>query len=485
MPTCWAIGCSNVQGKAGKNRNKTTSGEPLPENEKLSFHRFPFTKPDLLKQWLQNVGRKWRSDHASSSMCLCSVHFLKDCFEFDTFGHLMLTEKERLKRKRRLKEDAVPTLFAASSSSECRTSAKFKELVDSFSANDEKTKDISPYPVSLFQIIHPYQQSIQKSTSEEINPDFLKTELEDPENHKFSKKETGEGISGLRQPRHTRTSQDVVYFPEPMVPEPECTELEGTSRSVSEALSQTDSSQERANIQCPQDAVDTSDHSNSKTDCNDFPETRLTDAQTQSKQDKETQMEYLGPCTGVPNTESETQQPESQSDNQSSKMNPLFSCPNTTLATTDDIYGIPQKIFVERKAGEPPTEYIAAFVYLPDDKKPDKSKKVLGVDKKGLIYLPRDTYDSIAESGPMVQDSEQDSECEPTEEEKLQHGSYSSKHDHPYCSSRSVSRSVQTKDVPLVPVKRSRRKKKRGRKRKLKTTETGSEKKDMPKHIET
>ncbi|XP_064605165.1 uncharacterized protein LOC135470263 isoform X4 [Liolophura sinensis] len=464
MPSCSAIGCSNTSRSIAKDR-------------KVTLHRFPVRNEELAQLWVFNMNRDGFVPNKNSR--LCSDHFLPDCFEEDKYAKYGLSEASKI---RRLTKEAVPTENFPYGP---RNRPATTELVDSFSANDEKTKDISPYPVSLFQIIHPYQQSIQKSTSEEINPDFLKTELEDPENHKFSKKETGEGISGLRQPRHTRTSQDVVYFPEPMVPEPECTELEGTSRSVSEALSQTDSSQERANIQCPQDAVDTSDHSNSKTDCNDFPETRLTDAQTQSKQDKETQMEYLGPCTGVPNTESETQQPESQSDNQSSKMNPLFSCPNTTLATTDDIYGIPQKIFVERKAGEPPTEYIAAFVYLPDDKKPDKSKKVLGVDKKGLIYLPRDTYDSIAESGPMVQDSEQDSECEPTEEEKLQHGSYSSKHDHPYCSSRSVSRSVQTKDVPLVPVKRSRRKKKRGRKRKLKTTETGSEKKDMPKHIET
>ncbi len=84
VSSCVAFGCHN--------RVKAGSG--------ISFHRFPHKNPELLQKWLNAIKRKDWLPKAHSY--ICSVHFQPSCF-VDHQGQ----------GRCRLKEDAVPTIFAA------------------------------------------------------------------------------------------------------------------------------------------------------------------------------------------------------------------------------------------------------------------------------------------------------------------------------------------------------------------------------------
>lgn len=66
------------------------------KNKELSFHRFPFSKPELLKEWLENVGREDFTPKLHT--VICSKHFKPECFS--PFGN-----------RKNLKHNAVPTIF--------------------------------------------------------------------------------------------------------------------------------------------------------------------------------------------------------------------------------------------------------------------------------------------------------------------------------------------------------------------------------------
>ncbi|XP_018619553.1 ARL14 effector protein isoform X1 [Scleropages formosus] len=84
MPvSCSAMGCTNRFVKGSE----------------IRFYRFPISKPQLVSQWVQSLGRK--SFVPTANSCLCSEHFEPDCFR-DYNGRQFL------------REDAVPTIFAAS-----------------------------------------------------------------------------------------------------------------------------------------------------------------------------------------------------------------------------------------------------------------------------------------------------------------------------------------------------------------------------------
>ena len=68
----------------------------------IHTHKFP---KDRLK-WEKQVQRTREQWSATENSFLCSDHFEADCFEVDS----MLAEEMGLK-KRRLKPDAVPTIF--------------------------------------------------------------------------------------------------------------------------------------------------------------------------------------------------------------------------------------------------------------------------------------------------------------------------------------------------------------------------------------
>ncbi|XP_043850207.1 THAP domain-containing protein 3 isoform X2 [Dromiciops gliroides] len=75
--------------------------------KQLTFHRFPFSRPELLKEWVLNIGRG--NFKPKQHTVICSEHFKPDCFS--AFGN-----------RKNLKQNAVPTVFA------------FQETAQDFSA---------------------------------------------------------------------------------------------------------------------------------------------------------------------------------------------------------------------------------------------------------------------------------------------------------------------------------------------------------------
>ena len=95
MVNCCAVDCTNYS-------TKTKDLEVA-----ISYHKIP-AEPTLQKAWL---GRLRRKDLPPLKYCyVCSEHFEADCFEKD------LVEKlTGEKRRKRLKPDAVPSIFSSSS----------------------------------------------------------------------------------------------------------------------------------------------------------------------------------------------------------------------------------------------------------------------------------------------------------------------------------------------------------------------------------
>ncbi|XP_029801786.1 THAP domain-containing protein 3 [Suricata suricatta] len=65
--------------------------------KQLTFHRFPFSRPELLKEWVLNMGRG--DFEPKQHTVICSEHFRPECFS--AFGN-----------RKNLKQNAVPTVFA-------------------------------------------------------------------------------------------------------------------------------------------------------------------------------------------------------------------------------------------------------------------------------------------------------------------------------------------------------------------------------------
>nr|XP_044625515.1 THAP domain-containing protein 3 [Equus asinus] len=65
--------------------------------KQLTFHRFPFSRPELLKEWVLNIGRG--NFKPKQHTVICSEHFRPECFS--AFGN-----------RKNLKHNAVPTEFA-------------------------------------------------------------------------------------------------------------------------------------------------------------------------------------------------------------------------------------------------------------------------------------------------------------------------------------------------------------------------------------
>ncbi|KPP76872.1 THAP domain-containing protein 3-like [Scleropages formosus] len=64
----------------------------------VTFHRFPLSKPSVLKEWLENIGRE--DFQPKKHMVICSHHFTPDCFS--SSGN-----------RKNLLWNAVPTLFTS------------------------------------------------------------------------------------------------------------------------------------------------------------------------------------------------------------------------------------------------------------------------------------------------------------------------------------------------------------------------------------
>ena len=85
---CVAAGCSNTT------------------KEGYSLFKFP-RDPNLRRQWAKQICRTRAEWTPTESSVLCSTHFTEDCFELNT----AIAATFGMKIKRRLKPDAIPTVF--------------------------------------------------------------------------------------------------------------------------------------------------------------------------------------------------------------------------------------------------------------------------------------------------------------------------------------------------------------------------------------
>ena len=79
------------------------------QTDGISMHLFPNEETDQQrrKKWVNFVHKHRPSFHATASSCLCSAHFTDSCYDVN------LALANSLNMKRRLKEDAVPTIDVA------------------------------------------------------------------------------------------------------------------------------------------------------------------------------------------------------------------------------------------------------------------------------------------------------------------------------------------------------------------------------------
>ena len=102
MPHCVAFGCTKQAKKAN--------------NPNISFHIFPRNEK-LRLAWRKAVGRK----SLPKNPRLCSEHFEADCFEDSVRLQVELLGSSPWKRK--LKPDAIPTIFPHKPSRSTRPSS--------------------------------------------------------------------------------------------------------------------------------------------------------------------------------------------------------------------------------------------------------------------------------------------------------------------------------------------------------------------------
>lgn len=110
MPHCCAYGCNNESKKqtdtAGRGENKVT------------FHRVPGAdQRELRKKWLSAIGRP--KENLPKCPYLCSDHFDPSCFD----ESVDLRNKLLGGTKRKLKDDAVPTILAHKTAPKVRASS--------------------------------------------------------------------------------------------------------------------------------------------------------------------------------------------------------------------------------------------------------------------------------------------------------------------------------------------------------------------------
>ncbi|XP_069466520.1 THAP domain-containing protein 3 isoform X2 [Ambystoma mexicanum] len=65
-------------------------------NKDVTFHRFPFSRPELLGEWIARIG--YANFNPKRHTVICSTHFIPDCFS--KYGN-----------RKNLKENAIPTVF--------------------------------------------------------------------------------------------------------------------------------------------------------------------------------------------------------------------------------------------------------------------------------------------------------------------------------------------------------------------------------------
>ncbi|NP_001014316.2 THAP domain-containing protein 3 [Danio rerio] len=104
------------------------------KNPEITFHRFPFSKPSVLKQWLDNIGRD--DFQPRKHMVICSLHFTPDCFS-------------GLGNRKNLLWNAVPTLFAVPTQDANQNNSR-KRQKRALKSAAEKWDGITPDGLPLF-----------------------------------------------------------------------------------------------------------------------------------------------------------------------------------------------------------------------------------------------------------------------------------------------------------------------------------------------
>uniref|UniRef100_A0A4W5K112 THAP-type domain-containing protein n=1 Tax=Hucho hucho TaxID=62062 RepID=A0A4W5K112_9TELE len=91
----------------------------------ITFHRFPFSKPTVFRQWLDNICRD--DFYPKKHMVICSLHFTTDCFS-------------GLGNRKNLLWNAVPTLFTFPplNSKKRKSGKRLKMLPKCVSVSQEK-----------------------------------------------------------------------------------------------------------------------------------------------------------------------------------------------------------------------------------------------------------------------------------------------------------------------------------------------------------
>ncbi|XP_061114769.1 THAP domain-containing protein 3 [Conger conger] len=98
------------------------------KNPDLTFHRFPFSKPSVLKEWLHNIGRE--DFQPKRHMVICSEHFSAESFS-------------GLGNRKNLLWNAVPTLFTFPASPSKRRKSK-KRLKEDVTLGFQKWEEMLP-----------------------------------------------------------------------------------------------------------------------------------------------------------------------------------------------------------------------------------------------------------------------------------------------------------------------------------------------------
>jgi THAP domain len=83
---------------------KSTAKTKKERGDSLIFHRFPVKNKPICKVWTTKCHRK--ENISVVNCCICSNHFLEGDYEDDIMNRLL-----GLPQKRRLKADAVPSIF--------------------------------------------------------------------------------------------------------------------------------------------------------------------------------------------------------------------------------------------------------------------------------------------------------------------------------------------------------------------------------------
>ena len=88
-------------------------------SERYSLHTFPPQDRDLHEKWIRAVKRQRKDwEGPSPSSLLCSKHFEPDCFVIEGSRY---RDKLGIPSKKRLKPDAVPTIYKPTHGSEPAT----------------------------------------------------------------------------------------------------------------------------------------------------------------------------------------------------------------------------------------------------------------------------------------------------------------------------------------------------------------------------